>query len=69
MYVVLVVTGRIEVKHAGNVLNVDASRDYVGGDEHAGRPGVEGLQGPVALGLGTAPVQRDGVHTGVDELA
>ena len=57
VHVVLVVRGRVEVEHAGDVLDVDAAGGDVGGDEHAGRAGMERLQRPVALGLGAAAVQ------------
>ena len=64
VHVVLVVAGRVEVEHAGDVLDVDAAGGDVGGDEHAGRAGVERLQRPVALGLGAAAVQGDGSYAG-----
>ena len=57
------------MEHAGDVLDVDASRGHVGGDQDAGRPGVESFQRPVALGLGAAAVQRHGVNAGTEELA
>ena len=57
------------MKHAGDVLDVDASCGNIGRDEHTGRSGVEGLQSTIALGLGTAPVQRDGMDTRAGELA
>jgi len=68
MHVVLVVTRRVEVKYAGNFLDVDPARRDIRGDEHAAAPSGR-LQGSVALDLGATPVQRDRMHTGVDELA
>ena len=41
--VVLVVTWRVEMKHAGDVLYMYAPGCDVGGDENAGRSGVEVL--------------------------
>ena len=60
---------QVVVHHVRDAVHVDPARRDIRGDEHAGRSRVEGLQGSVALDLGATPVQRDRMHTGVDELA
>ena len=67
--VVLVVRRRVEVEHAGDVLDVNAACRDVRRHKHAGRPGMESLQGAIPLGLGATPVQCNRVDSRRSELA
>ena len=49
--------GDVEVHHVGELVDVDATRRDVGGDQHAVLAALEALQGMGALGL--APVAVD----------
>ena len=67
--VVLVVSGRVEVNHRSDRIDVDASGGDIGGDQRLSITTGEGLEGPLPLVLGTAAVHGDGTHPQLGELA
>ncbi len=66
--VVLVVTGRVDVQHQVDAVDVDASGGDVGGDQDVDVAVLEVAQGPGTGALGHAAVQRVGLHARVAEL-
>ena len=66
--VVLAVLGRVDVQHQQHVVDVDAPRRDVGGDEHRHGTVAERSQCPIALRLGPAAVQGSGVDPHPAEL-
>ena len=62
MQVVLVVGGRVDVQHEADVVDVDAARRDVRGDQHRALALPEVGQHAVALPLGLAAVQCPGTH-------
>ena len=65
----LVLDRRVGVDDEGDVVDVDAAGRDVGGDEGAGRAGVEGVHGAGAGVLAEVAVQLDRGHAGAVELA
>src|SRR5580704_14814990 len=62
--VVLVVVRRVELDHQVDVVHVDAPGRDVGGDQDAGMPGGERVQGPLPLALVAVAVDGRGVDAG-----
>jgi hypothetical protein len=60
----LVLGRRVDVDHERDVVDMDASRGYVGGDEHARRPVREGGEVALTSGLGEVAVQLGGRDAG-----
>ena len=67
--VIGVVGRRVEVHHAGQVVDMNAPGHHIGGHQRIGPALGEGVEGPLALTLGAVPVHRDGAHTLGLELA
>ena len=67
--VVLVVGRRVDLHDHADVVDVDAARGDVGGDEHVHRAVPEGAEHAVAHGLREAAVQRCREHAAVAQLA
>jgi hypothetical protein len=68
VHVVLVGSRRVEVHDTADVVDVNAARGDVGGDEDADLARLELGQGPLALGLRAAAVDGSRFHTRATEL-
>jgi len=66
---VQVVLGRrwqVEMNDAAHAFDMDAPGCHVGGDKRLGPPRGKRPQGLLALGLGSAAMEGDGLNTGRD---
>ncbi len=68
MQVRLVLVGSVGLHDQVDVIDVDAARGDIRGDEHPHPPRGQLLEVPRALGLVQVPVQREGRDAGVVEL-
>ena len=51
---------KLVIDHMGHAVHIDAAGGDVGGDEHRGASGAEGLERPLALALALVAMDRDG---------
>lgn len=63
------VGGRVEMQDGFDRIDVNPASGHVSGDQCLGVTGCELFQGPGALALGSAPVDRDGVDAVPAKLA
>ena len=68
MQIVLVVVRRVELHDQVDVVHVDAAGRDVGGDQDAGMPGDERVQGPLPLVLVAVAVDGRCIYAAAREL-
>src|SRR5690606_25007651 len=68
VHVVLGVLGRVEVDHAGDAVDVDATSRDIGGDDGTGPPLAEVLERTLTLVLAAVAMDRRSGHATLVEL-